>query len=121
MWENLSYFRGIEKVGGWVKDFGPATVDGVACQKLGFYHSEALVYFRYIDVTTGRLAMTGTEDNATREAGEVFAGGIRFPQTMTITRKEGGKTLIQTIVFEKITVNETFPDSLFATPLATVN
>ncbi len=120
VWENLSYYRGIEKVKGWIVDQGSAKIDGVDCEKLAFYHSDALVYFRYFDRATGRLVMTGTEANSIKEVGEVTVAGIRFPHTMVIANKYKGQVQTQTITFEKITVNETFPDSLFAMPLATV-
>lgn len=121
VWENLSYFRGIEQVGGWLADQGQATIDGIDCEKLAFFHSNSLVYFRYFDRATGRLVMTGTDDNSTKEEGEIIAGGIRFPHAMTITRKSKGQVLTQTITFDTITVNEKLPDSLFAAPLPVVN
>lgn len=31
VWQNLYFYRGIEKIGGRVEDLGPATIEGVAC------------------------------------------------------------------------------------------
>jgi len=116
VWQNLSFFRGIEHVGGAVEDQGPATVDGIACEKLTFTHGGGIVYDRYFDVATGRLVYTGNDTNNIREEGEIVAGGIRFPQKIQISLKAGDKIVRQTITFEKITVNEPLPDSLFALP-----
>jgi len=119
VWENLAFYRGIERVGGRVEDQGPATIDGIACEKIAFFHSATLVYFRYFAQTSGELIYTGTEDNNIREQGEISAGGIRFPKAIVVTQLSDGKKQRRTVAFDKITVNETFPDSLFAVPLAT--
>lgn len=117
VWENLGYFRGLERVGGWVVDEGPATIDGVDCEKIAFFHSKALVYFRYFDKATGRLVYTGTPGDGITEEGEIMSGGIRFPRKITVTHTFGNKEAKQTIVYDKVTVNEAFPDSLFTMPL----
>ncbi|MBI4622633.1 MAG: hypothetical protein HY736_05335 [Verrucomicrobia bacterium] len=117
-WENLAFFRGIERVGGRVEDQGPATVEGVACQKIAFIHGPNIIFYRFFDVATGRLVSTETENGGiSREQGEWRANGIRFPKTLTMTTKNAaGQTQIVTINFEKVTVNETFPAKLFAVP-----
>lgn len=120
VWENLAFFRGIERVGGWVRDEGLATVDGVACRKLAFHHSDELVYIRYFNEATGELVLTGTERNNIRERGELMAGGIRFPALLEIAQAVNGEMTKRTLRFEKITVNEPLPASLFAVPLPTV-
>lgn len=119
VWENLGFFRGIEKVGGSVEDLGAATVDGVACEKIAFNHGSNLVYYRYFDRATGDLVntTTGNEDNSIREQGEIVAGGIHFPKAIVVRQTANGQTTTRTITFEKITINETFPDSEFAVPL----
>ena len=49
--------------------------------------------------------------------GEILAGGIKFPRTLVTTlRRPDGSEQRVTIEFEKVTVNETFPDNLFAMP-----
>lgn len=121
VWENLAFFRGLEQQGGRVEDEGVVTIDGVECRKIAFYHGSAPApYFRFFNASTGKLVMTGTPENNIREEGELIAGGIRFPKTIVIAQKSGGETLTRRVTFEKITVNETFPDSLFAVPLPTL-
>lgn len=117
-WENLAFFRGIERFGGRLEDQGPATVDGVACQKISFIHAPNIVFHRYFDLATGRLVSTETENGAvSREQGELRANGIRFPKTLTMTSKNAaGQTQVVTINFEKVVVNEVFPASYFAVP-----
>lgn len=120
VWQNLYFYRGIEKIGGRVEDMGPATIEGVACEKVGFHHSDTLVYLRYFNRETGELVYTGTADNNIREQGEMRVGGIRFPKTLLISQTTNGVESKRTIEFEKITVNEPLPESLFAVPLPTV-
>jgi hypothetical protein len=119
VWQNLSFFRGIERIGGSVEDQGPATIDGIACRKIAFIHSPTLVYYRYFDEATGNLVYTGDDNNNIRERGELIAGGIRFPKTIVMRQKAGDQTIVRTVTFEKITINETFPASTFAVPLPT--
>ncbi len=117
-WQNLAFFRGIEREGGKVVDQGAVTLDGVACRKIAFMHSDAIVFTRYFDQATGRLVLTETESGGSiREQGEIMVNGVRFPKTITNTSKlpDGGTQQIN-ITFSKITLNETFPDSLFAIP-----
>lgn len=120
VWENLAFFRGIERIGGRVEDQGPATIDGVACRKIAFYHSDDLMYLRYFEEVTGDLVYTGTETNNIREQGEMIAGGIRFPKAILVTQTAGDHTVKRTITFDKIEVNQSCPPSLFAVPLPTV-
>lgn len=117
-WQNLSFYRNIERVGGSVEDQGPVTMDGVACQKLVFTHYPGITFTRYFEVATGRLVHTETDNGNSimREAGELRVDGIRFPKTVTQTSKVGNITRTATITFDKITINETFPESTFATP-----
>jgi hypothetical protein len=117
-WENLGFYRGLEREGGKVLDQGPATVAGIACQKLAFVHADDIIFYRYFDLANGRLILTETESGASiREHGEIMVNGIRFPKTIFSTTKgKDGKDETVTITFDKITVNETFPDSVFAVP-----
>ena len=117
-WENLAFFGGIGRIGGTVEDLGPANVDGVACEKLAFRHEQGIVFFRYFDGATGRLVLTETEQGGTiREEGEIMADGIRFPKkVVTTTKLADGKDRSVTVNFDKVSVNETFPESLFAIP-----
>lgn len=119
-WETLSYFRGLDSRRGKVEDLGPATMDGIACEKVAFTHTPNIVFYRYFDLATGRLVYTETESGTTlREEGEIMVSGIRFPKTLVTTQKNPkGETQTSTITIEKATINEVFPPSFFATPKA---
>ncbi|HVW21875.1 MAG TPA: hypothetical protein VHC86_11740 [Opitutaceae bacterium] len=125
VWENLGYYRGLEAEGGQVKDEGPATIDGVACEKIAFIHGWALdgtpnpAYYRYFDQATGRLVHTETSGGLEiREEGEQTVSGIRFPRRIVSSRKANGASSTETtLTLDKVTINEVFPASLFAVPL----
>ena len=118
VFQNLGFFRGIDKIGGRVEDQGPTTLDGVTAQKVAFIHGPTIAFYRYFDVGTGRLIHTETEAGGTiREQGEIVVNGIRFPKTIVTTSKNaGGQMQPVTITFDKITVNETYPANYFAVP-----
>ena len=122
-WENLSFFRGIERVGGTVEDQGSTTLHGVKVHKVAFIHSPDIIFFRYFDEATGRLVLTETEAGGhIREEGEMMVQGVRFPQRLiTSSKNSEGHEITVSITFEKITLNETFPESLFAVPALSVN
>jgi hypothetical protein len=119
-WENLSFFRGIEKIGGRLEEQGTKTIDGATCQKIAFIHAPNIIFYRYFDVATGKLVYTETEAGGTiREQGEMIVNGIRFPRsiiTSSGTKNAAGEVQTVTINFDKITVNETFPTQQFAVP-----
>lgn len=118
VWENLAFYRGLEQVGGKVLDQGAVTVEGVACRKLAFVHAENIIFYRYFDETSGRLVLTETESGSSiRELGEIMVNGLRFPRVIVNTLKGAdGKEQTITITFDQITVNESFPASIFAVP-----
>jgi hypothetical protein len=119
-WENLAFFRGIERRGGHVEDLGVHTVDGHACEKLAFVHEPGLTFYRYFDAGTGQLLLTETEGGSfTREQGEVTVNGVRFPKSIVDTIKDPatGKERTSVITLDKITLNETFPENIFAVPM----
>jgi hypothetical protein len=124
VWENLGYYRGIEAEGGRVEDQGPATIDGVACEKIAFIHTANVVYYRYFDQATGRLVYTETAGGLKiREEGAIEAGGIKFPQKITTiepTSAPGATPRSTTLSIDHVTVNEVFPASLFEVPLPPV-
>ena len=99
-------------------DQGLTTIGGIACHKVAFAHSDDIIFHRYFEEATGRLVLTETESGASvREHGEIMVNGIRFPQMILSTSKgKDGKNETVTITFDKITLNETFPDSVFAVP-----
>ena len=117
-WENLSFFRGIEKRRGEVKDLGKSTVDGKGCRKLVFDHGDGIQFTRYFDDATGRLVLTETENGISiREEDETVVNGIKFPRKIISASKlADGTERVVSIVFDKITVNEAFADSLFEVP-----
>ena len=113
-WENLYFFAGIDKTGGSVQLVGDVTVDGVACSKVTFTHSESIIFQRYFDKATGRLVKTETENGGEiREEGEMIANGVRFPRKVINKGANGQAT---TITFDKVVLNESIAASEFAVP-----
>lgn len=121
-WENLNFFKGIEQCGGSVQVIGPATIDGTATIKVAFIHEPRIIFYRYFDTTTGRLVFTETGlGDRIKEEGEIMVDGLRFPQKVTSISKttdaKGQAVDNPTVItFDKITLNETFPDSYFNVP-----
>ena len=118
VWENLGFYRGLEREGGQVLDQGTVVIGGTTCRKLAFVHAADIIFYRYFDETSGRLVRSETETgDSILEQGEILAGGIRFPKVIVNTLKgPDGKEQSLTITFDQITVNETFPESMFAVP-----
>lgn len=113
-WENLAFFRGIEKRGGSATFAGDVTVDGRECAKIVFTHADNIVFTRYFDRNTGALVKTETEAGGDiREEGTLQVQGLRFPRKL-INKTPNGQVSI--ITFDAITLNETFPDDTFAVP-----
>jgi hypothetical protein len=121
-WENLNFFKGIEKLGGRVQVIGPATVDGTATSKVAFIHEPGIIFYRYFDAATGRLVLTETgQGDRIKEEDELMVDGLRFPRKVTSIGKAAdakGQIVDSEVVitFDKITLNETFPDSIFNVP-----
>lgn len=117
-WENVSFFRGIEKQGGRLEPMGPATMEGIACQKIAFIYAPNLIFIRYFDEATGKLILTETETgNTIREEGEQIVNGIRFPKRIiNKTKTPAGKEVTVTINFDEVKLNENFPASFFNVP-----
>lgn len=114
-WENLFFYRGIDKRGGKVEFSGEAPVEGKECVKLIFTHAENIVFTRFFDKATGRLVKTETESGGEiREDGEIRAGGLRFPRTL-INKAPNGQ--VATITFDSVKINESFPADAFAVPM----
>lgn len=117
-WENLAFYRGLERRGGQVEDRGTTTIDGVECRKIAFIHAPNIVFVRYFDVATGRLVQTDTDEGGTtKEVGEQVINGVRFPKSMNMTVK-GPKGESQSVVIslDAVSVNETFPSAVFRMP-----
>jgi hypothetical protein len=113
-WENLSFFKGIERRRGWIENKGQSELDGRRAVELIFHYSRDLTFVRFFDVETGRLLMTRTKDGAEiRESGNIVVDGVIFPETIRMSR-DG--ELLNEIKFTRITVNEVFDESLFDVP-----
>ena len=115
-WENLYFFRGLKGEGA-VEDKGPATIDGIACERVDFVHAPGIVFERYFDRDTGRLVFTVRGPETIRESGEIRVDGVRFPKTIVSIRKSpSGKDLISTVTFDSIVLNEPQAPDVFAVP-----
>ena len=113
-WENLSFFSGLERNGGTVKQNEDVVVDGVTCVKLSFIHSDLIVFHRYFELATGRLIKTETANGSEiREEGELIVDGVRFPKKILNKTASGQVT---TIVFDTVVLNERIPASAFSVP-----
>lgn len=112
--ENLNFFRGLEKRRGRIEHRGMTEVDGRPAVELAFHHPRDIVFIRYFDQENGRLLKTRTHEEAEIvEEGEIRVDGVLFPETITMMRE--GEMLNQ-IRFKKITLNEKFDDALFDMP-----
>jgi hypothetical protein len=117
--ENLAFYRGLERRGGRVELRGESTSGGRPVVRVAFIHPGDIVFLRSFDRETGRLLVTEGQDGERMvEEGELVVHGIRFPQRLVTSGKtEDGSTLAITLIFDEITVNETFPADLFAVPM----
>jgi hypothetical protein len=120
-WENLNFFKGIEQEGGTAEVVGDATIDGRAAVKVAIAHDAKIVFYHYFDSATGKLLTTEARNQTTKEEGEILVNGLRFPQKEIEVIKSldaKGQPVERTLVitFDKITVNETFPESYFEVP-----
>lgn len=117
-WENLNFYTGLAQRGGSVQIAGEQQVDGRTCVVLKFTHDDDIVFTRYFDKSSGRLVKTDTENGGEiREEGELVVQGLRFPKKLINKSAEGQ---VATIIFESVTLNETFPDDVFAVPALSV-
>jgi len=123
VWENLSFFRGLESVGGRIEDMGSVTVDGQNCRKLAFVHSPEIIFYRYFNEQTGRLVLTETQrGESIRESGTIEVAGIKFPKVLTtVSTRPDGSTQTVAINFEKVEVNKPAPAGSFEVPLLISN
>ena len=117
--ENLNFFRGIEKVRGTAENLGIVKRDGRDAHRVIFRYGGGLFYERLIDVKNGELLLTVNDQGLEiQEVGEIRVDGIRFPQkVMTLVNGE----IINTVSFETITVNEQFEDDVFELPGGVLN
>ena len=114
-WENLYYYRAPE--GGTVEDKGPATIDGITCERVDFTHAPGIVYERYFDRDTGRLVLTVRGQEMIRESGEIRVDGLRFAKSIaSTTRTASGKDLTTTVTFDSVVLNEPLAADVFMVP-----
>lgn len=118
VWENLSFFRGLEAEGGRIEDLGSTTVDGQACRKLAFIHSPEVIFYRYFNEDTGRLVLTETtRGEQIRESGVMVVAGVKFPKALTtVAPRADGTTQTITINFDSVVVNEPVAAGAFEMP-----
>ncbi len=115
-WENLNFFRGLSGEGA-TEDMGPATMDGIACERVDFRHGPGIVYERYFDRDTGRLVVTIRGPETIRESGETLVDGLKFStKIVSTTKTASGKDLVSTVTFTKIILNEPQGPEVFAVP-----
>ncbi len=114
VWENLFFYRGIERIGGEATFLGTVEVEGKASAKVAFSHGDGIVFNRFFERATGRLLKTETDAGGTIiEEGEIITNGVRFPQKLISKDRSG---IQSTITFSSVKVNEVFPTSEFAVP-----
>lgn len=122
-WENLYFFKDIERFGGHVRVVGPATVGDQPAVKVAFIHDPGVVFYHFFDPVTGKQLMSETDQGGSiRNEGEVMVNGVRFPQRVVQLTKgldAQGNPVERKLVmnFDKITCNEKFPDSDFDIPI----
>jgi hypothetical protein len=116
-WENLYYYRDIDRIDGTMQDIGPTTIDGVQCEQVRMTHANHTTYDRFFEAATGRLVYTATSIGAQiHESGSQIVDGVRFPQKITIETTAKGVVQTTRMEFTKVTVNEMMPESYFAAP-----
>jgi hypothetical protein len=113
-WENLGFYRGIEKHGGVVRYVGDIKVDGIDCAKVSFTYFDTIVFTRYFNKSTGKLVRSDMDNGMElREEGEQTVKGVRFPKKLIQRAPNGSESVI---TFDEITVNEPVPPTEFAMP-----
>ncbi len=113
-WENLHFFKNIERRRGRIENHGLVEFDGRECVKLTFHHPGNVYFDRYFDSGTGQLLMTeASTGGQITEYGETRVEGVRFPESITMTR-EG--EIMNRISFEEIAVNREFDVEKFDVP-----
>ena len=113
-WENLNFFRDIERRRGRIVNEGLVDLDGHPCVKLTFNHRGGVFFVRYFDAETGQLRMSETSGGGQiLEEGSQRVSGIRFPERLIMV--QDGEVMNR-IEFTEIEVNREFDDELFDVP-----
>jgi len=115
--EALGFFKPSATPEGRVSYQGAAEVRGRLAVVLRYDHGRGIWYDRHFDRETGRLLLTETDRSISIvEEGSQRVGGIRFPEKL-VTRVGQGETAQSIeLVYESVSLNETFPDEIFAVP-----
>ncbi len=118
--ENLDFFRGVTDPAD-IDDLGKTVMDGHQAVKLRFRYGSGIYFDRFFDVQTGQLLRTETAlGDVIVEEGDIIVDGVRFAKRIiTTSPKPGGGTYRMVVEFDKITLNEEMPESLFSVPLPT--
>lgn len=120
--ENLNFFHGPETVpGGKITLAGTVEERGKDCWKVLFQYPGGLTYTRYFEKTTGKLVATQSGDSSRQsgelpfmvEKGNIEVAGIKFPKEVQTYNDD---TLIRSVVFDEIKVNEPIADAQFDFP-----
>jgi len=120
VWETLEFYREADRNRAQTERVGTETIDGVVCDKIAIRFDANTVRYRYFEQATGRLVLTETDRDRTRELGERVVNGVRFPhQIVTTIRGTDGTARIVTITFDEIVLNERFPEEWFRVPSVT--
>ncbi len=113
-WENLNFFKNIERRRGRIENHGLVNFEGESAVKLTFRHPGNIHFDRYFDPQSGRLLMTeASSGGQIREQGENRVDGILFPESITMSQEDDVRNRIQ---FEEIEVNREFDDDKFDVP-----
>ena len=105
--ENLSFYRGLEKLGGRVELRNETGFAGHPAVEVAFIHPDGVTFLNTFDIQTGKLLQTVTDDGITiQEEGEVRSGGIVFPHKVTSVQQfRDGRTRTIVVTFDEIRVN----------------
>ncbi len=112
--DNLNFYHGIEKIGGYITNKGKVQKDGKTACLLHFQYDNEMFYDRYFDINTGELLATINDKGIEiKDKGEFIVDGIRFPCEQ-VSYENGKKK--NTLIFAEIIINHPMDDDLFELP-----
>ncbi len=112
--DNLYFYSRMDRVDGEVEYEKRTIQDGFPAHKLAFYFDDELVFHRFIDVQDGSVIATRNPDGVTvREFGNMWVDGMRFPRRVIAYLDGEEATRLE---YERIVLNESYPDSFFEFP-----
>lgn len=110
-WQNLFFYKGIEKELGRVRSLGMKEFQGEDAYALRFEHTGNVFFEHHFHAETGRLMGTTTGSQIFINEGEQIVAGVKFPERVRTTDQEGNE--INFIDFHTIEVNAVLADTLF--------